>query len=355
MAVMEGLLDEADLGPARPRIEVAARRLVEAVRGGLDRAWTLEAFLQEYRQSTQEGVVLMCLAEALLRIPDAETQDKLIRDKLQDADWERHLRRSRSLFVNASTWGLMLTVHLIEVDERLLGVGFLDRLAMKVGEQIVREALTQAVRILSSQFVMGRTIGEALERARTAEHSAVRHSYDMLGESALTEAGARRYCAAYATAIAAVGSAAPGHSNTVLERPGVSIKLSGLHPRFKYAQRDDVLARLVPRLKEFLLEAKRLNLLVTIDGEEANRLDLMLDVFESTFRDPAFGGWDGFGLAVQAYQNAPAPSLIGWRPWLVRPAAVFRSSSSKVRTGIPRSSESKRAASTATRCSPASL
>jgi RHH-type proline utilization regulon transcriptional repressor/proline dehydrogenase/delta 1-pyrroline-5-carboxylate dehydrogenase len=312
-AVMEAVLDEADLGPLRPRVRVLARRLVQDVRGAQDRAGTLDSFLQQYRLSTEEGVVLMCLAEALLRIPDTETQDKLIQDKLHGADWERHLGQSRSLFVNASTWGLMLTGKLVRLNDAAADAGFVERLAARIGGPVIRDAMLQAVRILSDQFVMGRGIAEAIARAGEAEAAGARHSYDMLGEAALTEPDARRYAAAYADAIATLGRASldrPRRVN-VLDRPGISIKLSALHPRFEWAQRDDVMARLVPRLADLIAAAGRYDLGVTIDAEEASRLDLTLDVFEAVYRDPTAGGWDGLGLAVQAYQKR-ARAVVDW-------------------------------------------
>src|SRR5438477_6630592 len=229
------ILAAADMPPeARERIAVTARRLVDTVRrerlgkGGLD------AFLHEYALSSPEGVALMCLAEALLRIPDAETVDKLIRDKIAAADWESHLGHSGSLFVNASTWALMLTGRLLRPDnDRDLG-GILRRLAARSGEPVLRQAVTAAMRILAGQFVMGRTIEEALARARDAERHGYRHSFDMLGEAARTMADAGHYRAAYEQAIAAIGRAAAGRP--VEAAPGISVKISALHPRYEVAQ-----------------------------------------------------------------------------------------------------------------------
>ncbi len=306
---VDGLLDQVSLTMAgRERIGRTATTLVEAVRAMQPGQDGLDAFLHEYELSSREGVVLMCLAEALLRIPDADTRDRLIRDKIGDADWEGHLGRSDSLFVNASTWALMLTGRLVrlDTDDRDLP-GFIGRLAARSGEPLVREALVQAMRIMGRQFVMGRTIGEALERAVPEEEAGYRHSFDMLGESARTTPDAIRYFEAYAAAIEAIGAAGAGRGP--VEGPGISVKLSALHPRFEFAQRDRVLGELVPRLQELASMAKRADIGLTIDAEEADRLDLSLDVIEALSADPALRGWDGLGLAVQAYQKRAVPVL----------------------------------------------
>src|SRR6202045_2024454 len=300
----------------RDRIAERARRLVAAVRrerlgkGGID------AFLHEYSLSSPEGVALLCLAEALLRIPDAETVDRLIRDKIGDADWERHLGHSQSIFVNASTWALMLTGRLLrsegaEHDLRAT----LRRLVVRSGEPVVRQAVTAAMHILGRQFVMGRTIEEALERAREAEPEGYRHSYDMLGEAAHTAADAARYAAAYEAAIIAIGASARGRD--VLEAPGISVKLSALHPRYEMAQHDRVLAEMSPVLLELARHARRVGIGLTIDAEEADRLDLSLDLLEGLALAPDLAGWDGLGLAVQAYQKRGLP-LIEWLADLAR-------------------------------------
>ncbi len=296
--------------PARDRIAEQARRLVAAVRrerlgkGGID------AFLSEYALSSQEGVALLCLAEALLRIPDAETVDRLIRDKLGGADWERHLGHSGSVFVNASTWALMLTGRLLRDDPRQHDfAGALRRFLARSGEPLVRQAVTAAMRILGRQFVMGRTIEEALERAREPERGGWRHSYDMLGEAARTAADAARYRAAYDHAIAALGRAAAGRAP--VEAPGISVKLSALHPRYETAQRERVLAELTPALLGLAGHARRVGIGLTVDAEEADRLDLSLDLIERLALAPELGQWDGLGLAVQAYQKRALP-LIDW-------------------------------------------
>ncbi len=306
---VDGLLDQLPLITAsRERIGRTATALVEAVRAMQPGQDGLDAFLHEYELSSREGVVLMCLAEALLRIPDADTRDRLIRDKIGDADWEGHLGRSESLFVNASTWALMLTGRLVrlDTDDRDLP-GFIGRLAARSGEPVVREALVQAMRIMGRQFVMGRTIAEALERAVPEEEAGYRHSFDMLGESARTTPDAIRYFEAYAAAIEAIGAAAAGQGP--VEGPGISVKLSALHPRFEFAQRDRVMGELVPRLQELARMAKRADIGLTVDAEEADRLDLSLDVIAALSADPALQGWDGLGLAVQAYQKRAVPVL----------------------------------------------
>jgi RHH-type proline utilization regulon transcriptional repressor/proline dehydrogenase/delta 1-pyrroline-5-carboxylate dehydrogenase len=318
-AVVERVLAAAELTPdALDRIAERARGLVVEVRrqrlgkGGLD------AFLHEYALSSKEGIVLMCLAEALLRIPDAETVDRLIRDKLGTADWSQHLGQSDSLFVNASTWALMLTGRLIRSDGEVRDLGsVLKRLVARSGEPVVRQAVTAAMRILGRQFVMGRTIAEALERARPAEKQGYRHSYDMLGEAARTAADARRYFESYEAAITAIGAAAGGAD--VFAAPGISVKLSALHPRYEEAQRERALKELTPLALALAQHAKAKGIGFTIDAEESERLDLSLDIIEALALDPALAGWDGFGLAIQAYQKRCLP-LIDWLADLARRA-----------------------------------
>ncbi|HEY1432053.1 MAG TPA: bifunctional proline dehydrogenase/L-glutamate gamma-semialdehyde dehydrogenase PutA [Stellaceae bacterium] len=294
----------------RDRIADQARALVVAVRrerlgkGGID------AFLHEYALSSPEGIALLCLAEALLRVPDAETVDRLIRDKIGEANWESHLGRSESIFVNASTWALMLTGRLLHAEpaERDLR-STLRRLIARSGEPLVRQAVTAAMRILGHQFVIGRTIEEAIERAAEAERHGYRHSYDMLGEAARTAADAARYFRAYDDAIAAIGRSVA--SRDIAEAPGISIKLSALHPRYEMAQRDRVLRELFPRVLELAFRARRAGVGFTIDAEEADRLELSLDLVEGLALAPELAGWDGLGLAVQAYQKRALP-VIDW-------------------------------------------
>ncbi|WP_207478484.1 bifunctional proline dehydrogenase/L-glutamate gamma-semialdehyde dehydrogenase PutA [Arenibaculum pallidiluteum] len=312
---VEGLVRAATLpAEARLRIQAEAARLVEGVRRTRTRFGALDAFLQEFGLTTQEGVALMCLAEALLRIPDADTADRLIRDKIGGADWERHLGKADSLFVNASTWALMLTGRVVRLDDEVVGrpVRLLDRLVARAGEPVIRQAMVQAMRILGRQFVMGRTIKEALDRAREPEKQGYRYSYDMLGEAARTEADALRYLRTYSDAIAAIGRARGDRS--VQTGPGISVKLSALHPRYEIAQRDRVLAELAPRLLDLARRAKDAGIHMTVDAEEAERLDLSLELIEAVFSDPSLDGWQGFGLAVQAYQKRALPVLA----WLER-------------------------------------
>src|SRR3984893_4635725 len=292
----------------RDRIAGRARTFVAAVRrerlgkGGID------AFLHEYALSSPEGVALLCLAEALLRVPDAETVDRLIRDKIGEANWESHLGRPESIFVNASTGALMLTGRLLHAEpaEPYLR-GALRRFVARSGEPVVRQAVTAAMRILGRQFVIGRTIEEAIEHAREAERHGYRHSYDMLGEAARTAADAARYFAAYDHAIAAIGRSAPDRD--IAEAPGISVKLSALHPRYELAQRDRVLPELSPRLLELARHARKVGIGFTIDAEEADRLELSLDLVEWLALAPELAGWGGLGLAVQAYQKRALPVL----------------------------------------------
>jgi len=295
----------------RQRIAVRARELVVAVREARVGQGGLDAFLHEYQLSSREGVVLMCLAEALLRIPDAETADRLIKDKIGAAAWDKHLGASDSLFVNASTWALMLTGRVLgfEPGQRQDMAAIVGRLVARSGEPVIRQGVVQAMRILGRQFVMGRRIEEALERARPQEGRGYRYSYDMLGEAARTAADAARYAEAYRQAIAAIGRAAQGRGP--IEAPGISIKLSALHPRYEFAQRRRALDELLPRLKSLLMAAKDANIGCTVDAEEAERLDLSLDLIEALAGDPDLAGWSGLGLAVQAYQKR-ATVLIEW-------------------------------------------
>ncbi|MCG5243657.1 bifunctional proline dehydrogenase/L-glutamate gamma-semialdehyde dehydrogenase PutA [Azospirillum doebereinerae] len=310
--VVDGLIQAASLPPeARRRVMDSAARLVEKVRETRPRFGALDAFLQEFGLSTKEGVALMCLAEALLRIPDAETADSLIRDKIGGADWTRHLGKADSLFVNASTWALMLTGKVVRLDDtdQRQPAGLLDRLVSRAGEPVIRQAMMQAMRILGRQFVMGRTIEEALDRAREPEKLGYRYSYDMLGEAARTQADADRYQETYARAIAAIGKARGTRS--MLTSPGISVKLSAIHPRYEIAQQGRVMAELCPRLLDLAQKAKAAGIHLTVDAEEADRLDLSLDVIETVFADPSLDGWEGFGLAVQAYQKRALP-VIDW-------------------------------------------
>ena len=297
-------------------IKQRARPLIAAVRARRTQTGGIDAFMNTYDLSSREGVVLMCLAEALLRIPDAETMDLLIKDKIGPAEWEKRLGASHSLFVNASTWGLMLTGRIVNLDNEEKNLsGVLRRLIARVGEPVIRQSVLTGMKILGKQFVMGRTIDEALERARSAE--AYRHSYDMLGESAHTAADAIRYFESYTGAIEAIGREADGRS--ALLAPSISIKLSALHPRYEVAQRQRVSSELAPAVKALALKAKSAGIGFTIDAEEVDRLELSLDIVEALALDPELSGWNGLGLAVQAYQKRALP-VIDWLADLARRA-----------------------------------
>ena len=261
----------------------------------------VEALIQEFSLSSQEGVALMCLAEALLRIPDRETRDVLIRDKISHGDWKSHLGQSPSVFVNATAWGLMLTGKLVSTNSEKSLSSALSRLIGKGGEPLIRKSVDMAMRMMGEQFVTGETIGEALANARKYEAKGFRYSYDMLGEAAATEHDAQQYLAAYEMAIHAIGKAA--HGRGIYEGPGISIKLSALHPRYSRAQHDRVMGELLPRLRHLALLARRYDIALNIDAEEADRLEISLDLLEALCFDPALAGWNGIGFVVQAYQK----------------------------------------------------
>ncbi|KFI22672.1 bifunctional proline dehydrogenase/L-glutamate gamma-semialdehyde dehydrogenase PutA [Nitrosococcus oceani] len=303
---IKSLLRETELPPeANERVKRRASQWVQLVRE--KRRWHggLDAFLHEYNLSSQEGVVLMCLAEALLRIPDDENADRLIHDKLLKGEWDRHLGHSHSLFVNASTWGLMLTGRLMRLETPLIddGKGVIKRLVKRGGEPLVRLALRQAMRIIGGQFIMAPRIEQALTQCRENE----RYSFDMLGEVALTQARVEQYYSGYRHAIRVLGETDSGEHNR--EATGISVKLSALHPRYTFSQRRRVQAELVPRVLALAREACAADIGLTLDAEEADRLELMLDVFEAVFRDPSLRRWQGFGLALQAYQKRALPVL----------------------------------------------
>ncbi|MEZ5776113.1 MAG: bifunctional proline dehydrogenase/L-glutamate gamma-semialdehyde dehydrogenase PutA [Hyphomicrobiaceae bacterium] len=312
-------------GDEKRRVEDLAKRLVHAGRAGRQKFGGIDAFLNEYGLTSEEGIILMCLAEALLRIPDSETADLLIDDKIPSGDWQRHLGNSESLFVNASTWGLMLTGHVIGLKDatRSGATGLLKRLVGKSGEPVIRQAMRQAMRIMGDQFVLGRNMKEALKRARAEEAKGYRYSYDMLGEAARTAEDATRYFERYMAAIATIGKAAgraPVGSGLaeLMTRPGLSVKLSAIHPRFEASQAARVHAELAPRLFEIASAARDAGLSLTVDAEEADRLDLTLAVLADVLVRPELKGWNGLGLAVQAYGRRALPVL----RWLRRVAAV---------------------------------
>jgi RHH-type proline utilization regulon transcriptional repressor/proline dehydrogenase/delta 1-pyrroline-5-carboxylate dehydrogenase len=292
------------IAAAAPAAQATARRLVTALRRA-QKSGGVEALVREYALSSEEGVALMCLAEALLRIPDAATRDALIRDKIGGGDWRAHLGASPSLFVNAATWGLVVTGRLTGPAQEGKLSGALVRLLARGGEPIIRKGVDLAMRMMGEQFVMGETIGKALARAQVLEARGFRYSYDMLGEAAVTAADAARYFAAYEQAILAIGAAS--HGRGIYDGPGISIKLSALHPRYTRAQRARVMAELLPRLLRLAGLARDQNIGLNIDAEESERLDLSLDLLEALCLDAAFAGFHGIGFVVQAYQKrAPA-------------------------------------------------
>jgi RHH-type proline utilization regulon transcriptional repressor/proline dehydrogenase/delta 1-pyrroline-5-carboxylate dehydrogenase len=306
---VEALIASGSFDPeARARVARMARTLVNEIRRRRRAVGGVESFLHEYGLSNREGVALMCLAEALLRIPDADTADALIQEKIGGVKWQSHLGRSDSLLVNASTWGLILTGGIVR-----LGAGgrdifsLLGRAVSRSGEPVIREAVRAAMRILGGQFVMGRTIEEALETAE--DDPKARYSFDMLGEAAMTAADAARYFDRYADATRAVGKSWRG--DLVLDAPSISVKLSALHPRFEFARRPGVVADVAAAVMRLAQLARGQGIGLTVDAEEAARLEPTLDVFERVFADAALAGWDGFGIAVQAYQKR-APAVIDW-------------------------------------------
>jgi RHH-type proline utilization regulon transcriptional repressor/proline dehydrogenase/delta 1-pyrroline-5-carboxylate dehydrogenase len=296
--VLERLIAGAALSEAdRARICARGADLVRAIRGQSSPG-LMEVFLAEYGLSTDEGIALMCLAEALLRVPDADTIDALIEDKIAPSDWGRHMGHSTSPLVNASTWALMLTGRVLK-DEAPGPVGHLRAAIKRLGEPVIRTAVGRAMKEMGRQFVLGQTIQGAMERAAGMEKKGYTYSYDMLGEAARTEADATRYHLSYSRAISAIANACI-HKD-IRSNPGISVKLSALHPRYEVAQREEVMNILVPRLRSLALLAKSARMGLNIDAEEADRLSLSLDVIEAVLSEPALAGWDGFGVVVQAY------------------------------------------------------
>ena len=307
-ALVNELIEIADSGKSsRTKIQGTATTLVRAVRKRSAKEGGIDAFLRQYDLSSEEGVLLMCIAEALLRIPDADTADRLIADKITSAQWQDHLGASDSLFVNASTWGLMLTGQLLTLSDATITnpAMFLGRLAGRAGEPVVRTAMRQAMRIMGHQFVMGRTIEEALGRSQKNEGRDYRYSFDMLGEAALTEADAARYLKSYSSAIDSIGDSIESPID-VFSAPSISVKLSALHPRYSYTQYDRVMDELVPRVAELAVQARDRGIALTIDAEEADRLEISLEIFERVYKDKRLGSYKGLGLAVQAYQRRAA-------------------------------------------------
>src|SRR5216684_6662106 len=304
--IAAAFLQTAPLPPeAETRIDARAGALVGAIRAHAGGLGGVEDFLREYSLSTKEGLALMVLAEALLRVPDAATADRLIEDKLAAADWSHHDVQSTALLVSASAWALGVGARIIHPGETPEHI--LTSLAKRLGLPALRAATRQAMRLLGSHFVLGETIEQAL--ARAAAHGEFRYSFDMLGEAARTAADAERYFRAYATAIDAIAAHAADPRSA--DRPGISVKLSALHPRFEPISRSRVLAELGPKLLALARRAKARDLQFTIDAEEADRLELSLELVGLVLADASLAGWSGFGLAVQAYQKR-APAVIDW-------------------------------------------
>ena len=302
------LLAEASLPPAHePQIDAEATRLIEAIRAGQGGIGGIEQILQEYSLSTKEGLALMVLAEALLRVPDSTTADKLIEDKLGQGNFLEHQPKSDALLINASAWALGIGARIIQPGETPDGI--LASLAKRIGLPTIRTAARQAMRVMGNHFVLGQTIDEALNRAGSGAARSYRYSFDMLGEGARTAEDAERYFQSYADAIRHIGAKA---GNAALpNRPGISVKLSALHPRYEATNQEAVLAELTPRVVSLAEQAKSFDLNFTIDAEEADRLELSLDLFRQLAQDSKLAGWDGLGLAVQAYQKR-GRAVIAW-------------------------------------------
>ena len=302
------LIAQADLSDTdRRAISKRAAGLVNGVRASSDPR-LMEVFLSAYGLSTKEGVALMCLAEALLRVPDTETMDDLIRDKIAPHDWSAHSGGSSSIFVNASTWALMLTGRVLDEGEGGIE-GTLRAMVRRLGEPVIRTAVAAAMREMGEQFVLGRTIAEAVKRGKPYLQKGYLYSYDMLGEAARTEADALRYLRAYADAISSLNSGTT--STDIRKNPGISVKLSAIHPRYEVAKHDTMLPVMAERLLSLAVAARHARMGLNIDAEEADRLDLSLDVIEKVLASPELAGWDGFGVVVQAY-GPRAVFVIDW-------------------------------------------
>ena len=307
-AVLARLIDEAKLSPEdRAAICAAGADLVRAIRAETSPGM-MEVFLAEYGLSTDEGIALMCLAEALLRVPDSDTIDELIEDKIAPSDWGRHLGQSSSSLVNASTWALMLTGKVLD-DDRPGPATALRRAVKRLGEPVIRTAVGRAMREMGRQFVLGETIGAAMKRAAGMEAKGYTYSYDMLGEAARTDADAQRYHLSYSRAIAAIAEACT--AKDIRANPGISVKLSALYPRYEVGHAQAVMDVLVPRLRSLALLAKSAGMGLNVDAEESDRLTLSLAVIDTVLAEPALAGWDGFGVVVQAFGQR-AGRVIDW-------------------------------------------
>jgi len=300
------------------RLKQSTADLVKAVRQQDDAVDSIDLLLQQYSLDTHEGVLLMCLAEALLRVPDSATADALIRDKLSVADWKQHLGKSDSLLVNASTWGLLMTGKLVNLDQRnQQPVPVLNKLVNRLGEPMIRKAMAQAMKVMGHQFVLGRTLDEALKNGKPLFNQGYTYSFDMLGEAARTADDAQRYFAAYLQAIETLGKKGAKLAADA-PPPSISIKLSALHPRYEASKRKRILKELSASLTQLTQRARELNVAVSIDAEEADRLELSLEVFAAVYASPAAKGWGGFGLVLQAYAKRALPVL----HWLIKLAQL---------------------------------
>ncbi|MBL8445281.1 MAG: proline dehydrogenase family protein, partial [Zoogloeaceae bacterium] len=288
------LAEAAQLDPnMQQRVRTLAAQLVTGLRGERTRSSGVDALMKEFSLSSQEGVALMCLAEALLRVPDKATADRLIRDKLAHGDWRAHLGNSPSLFVNAATWGLLVTGRLVATRSEEGLSSALTKMLARGGEPLIRKGMDLAMRMLGEQFVTGRDIDEALERGRGPEKRGYRYSFDMLGEAATTRHDAERYFKAYEGAIHAIGKNSSGRG--VVDGNGISIKLSALHPRYVWSQPDRVMNELLPSVKALCKLAHSYDIGLNIDAEEADRLELSLDLLEALALDDDLAGWTGLG------------------------------------------------------------
>lgn len=312
-SLVQSLITQAELDATQSSaIAERAYQLISNTRRQTHSSGGIEALLREYDLTTQEGVALMCMAEALLRIPDPATADQLIKERLIHADWEKHLGHSHSLFVNASTWGLMLTGKLIRFEQEPID-SVLNRLLERASNPVIRMATHEAMAIIGQQFVLGETIESALQRSQDQAIPFTNYSFDMLGETAITMADADNYLQRYLHAIEVISDQNQSNqsSHSEFDAPNISVKLSALHPRFELAQRERVMRELAPRVLSIAQRAKQRGVSVTIDAEEADRLDVTLDVFEAVYTDGSLACWQGLGLAVQAYQKR-ALAVIRW-------------------------------------------
>jgi len=315
-------IEEAKFSPGEnAAVQGLARELAGRIRKEGTKRGGVDAFTQEYALSTEEGVALMCLAEALLRVPDADTADRLIRDKIAPPDWDSHSGKSDSLFVNASTWALMLTGRVVRMGltQDYDFEAIIKKLVSRSGEPVIRQAISAAMRMLGGQFVLGRTMKEAMRNAHKWREKGYRYSFDMLGEAAYTAGDAERHLAHYRQAIGEIGEAYKGADVPLVGRPSISVKLSAVHPRYEWVKRERVVAELLPALADLGRRARAANVGLTIDAEEADRHELMLDLFEALVKNSELRGWSGLGMAVQAYQKRGLPTV----KWLIDTARRY--------------------------------